>query len=618
MDETAQGLLNWVQDQADRMGTDYEEVLEEAQRRIDILTSQELTADDRGRLGTAIQKLESVAVRSGVDDQEWFDKVAGLLPDTQLKIDETDERIEVEGDVLGRFDVDANDELSAEEAATANAIIIEEGADSDALEAIKDKIATNAPVWLVQLINRDLSVEELAELETLVNDTLVEQGLPPIDSLDDLNTTTRDLAADLVARFIGPVEEEEVVFEPFTHLEMKFGPDFTMKTVDFEQAKSLLGFDDDMFRKTLEVADAFGMRREGGNEIAWQPVSLLMSMTDHMVSTSREERQAILGRIRTLGYEIKKMEEGEGPMNPEVANSRLQAARRQYQKLIAEWRSMSETERINGADGDGNQNLREVFDRFGAGLEMYGGIESLSMIHAVNPGLAARIWESDGNPQDVSLEDKKLAAYYVSKALPGAGSSGDVLGAALVTMGYGEAGADKFMIDLVGQVDVSRNPEKYAPDDDSSGPTRIVPDRMAVEQNARDTMEILYPTAANEDDVRAITDRVMQEAASAADDQDVNVEARIRQYVEELPQYGEFYGNKPGGVTEGQYKNVMTLGSRSMLGNEGDLTQAGALGMKSGKYQTAVGAAMGTSAAYDNSTFMGRLAQAAQITSRNT
>ena len=131
-------------------------------------------------------------------------------------------------------------------------------------------------------------------------------------------------------------------------------------------------------------------------------------------------------------------------------------------------------------------------------------------------------------------------------------------------------------------------------------------------------MEILYPAAANEEDVRAITERVMNEYASAPDEQQVNVEARIRQYVEELPQYGEFYGNKPGGVTEGQYQSVMNAGSRSMLGNEGDLTQAGALGMKSGKYQTAVGAAMGTSAAYDNSTFMGRLAQAAQITSRNT
>jgi hypothetical protein len=565
-------------------------------------------------------KLEELAVRSGVDDQDWYDKVAAIGPDAGKTLESTDEKLKVEDNVRGRFDVDGDDQLSAEEAATANAVIIDEGGEgtSDALEAVKEATNTNAPIWLVQLLNRDLSAEELAELETLVNDTLAEQGLPPIDSLEDLNTTTQDLAADLVARYIGPVEEEEVVFEPFTHLAMKFGPDFTMKTVDFEQAKSLTGFDDDMFKKTLEVADAFGMRREGGNEVAWQPVSLLMNMTDHMVSTSLEERQAILGRIRTLGQQIKEMEEGGGPRNPEAANTRLQAARRQYQKLIAEWRSMSPTERINGADGDGNQNLREVFDRFGAGLEMYGSIESLAMLHAVNPGLAARIWESDGNPQKVSAEDKNLMGYYLSKAVPGAGSSGDALGAALVTMGYGEAGGDAFAIDLVKNVDVVRNPEKYAEDDDSSGPKRVIPDRMAVEQNARDTMEILYPTAANEEDVRAITDRVMNEYASAPDEQQVNVEARIRQYVEELPQYGEFYGNKPGGVTESQYKNVMTAGSRSMLGNEGDLTQAGALGMKSGKYQTAVGAAMGTSAAYDNSTFMGRLAQAAQITSRNT
>ena len=615
MDETAQGLLVWVDDQADRMGTDYEEVLQEAQRRIEVLTATELSITDRSKLSNAIAKLEGNAVRSGVDDQDWFDKVAGLLPAAAAAIEVTDADVALGEETLEKFDVDGDGEFSPQESATATAIEIETGGGTSELDKIKELTGDFvAPQWLVDLTGRDYSEEELEEILTVFNEELVKNGLPPVDSLEDANAESQNLALDLAARYIGPVEEE-VVFEPFTHLEMKFGPDFTMKTVDFEEAKALTGFDDDAFQKTLEVADAFGMRREGGNELAWQPVSLLMNMTGHMVSTSREDRQAILGRIRTLGQQIKGMEEGKGPVNPEVANSRLQAARRQYQKLIAEWRSMSPTVQADGAVG--NSNLREVFDRFGAGIEMYGNIESLAMLHAVNPGLAARLWESNGDVQKVSATDKNLAGYYLSKAVPGAGSSGDAMGAALVSMGYGEAGGDAFVIDVVGNVDVVRNPEKYAPDD-GSGRTRIVPDRMAVEQNARDTMEILYPTAANDEDVRAITERVMNDAATAPDDQDINLESRIRQYVEELPQYGEFYGNKPGGVTEGQYKNVMTAGSRSMLGNEGDLTQAGALGMKSGKYQTAVGAAIGTSAAYDNSTFMGRLAQAAQITSRNT
>ena len=480
----------------------------------------------------------------------------------------------------------------------------------------------NAPPWFLDKYGIPSPTEEQVEqILAPINEERLARGEDPFTSLFDLPNMTLDQVGEDIAAGMYPAVEP--VFEPFTHLEMKFGPDFTMKTDRFEQVKGLLGFDDDVFKKTLEVADSFGLRREGGNEVAWQPAAMLMSMTDHIVSTSREERQDVLGRIRTLGYEIKRLEEA-GKSASELpgdlagsGGSRLALVKRERAKLIAEWRSMSPTERING--GVGNNNLREVFDRFGAGIEMYGNIESLAMLHAVNPGLAARLWESNGDVQKIDPTDVNLAGYYLGKALPGSGSSGDALSSGLVVLGYSEAGGDAFVSDVLKQVDYFRNPEKYAPDDGSgSGRTRMVPDRMAIEQNARDTMEILYPTSASDEDVRAITDRVMQEAAAAPLDQEVNLAARVRQYVEELPQYGEFYGNKPGGVTDSQYQNVMMSGAESMLGAEGGLTQAGALGMKSGKYQTAIGAAAGTSAAFDNSTFMGRLAQAAQVTSQNT
>jgi hypothetical protein len=40
--------------------------------------------------------------------------------------------------------------------------------------------------------------------------------------------------------------------------------------------------------------------------------------------------------------------------------------------------------------------------------------------------------------------------------------------------------------------------------------------------------------------------------------------------------------------------------------------------MRGGKYQTTVGAATGTREAWDNSTFLGRLARAAQLVNENT
>ena len=537
-------------------------------------------------------------------------------------------------DTSGDGQIDDSEFNAARDKAQAGTITEEEAA---ALETSDDmmrgnsgtdassSVNLNAPAWFLDKYGIPSPTDEQVEkILADVNEERVARGETPLTSLYDLPNMTLDQVGEDIAAGMYP--EVEPVFEPFTHLEMKYGPDFTMNTARFEQVKGLLGFDDDVFQKTLEVADAFGLRREGGNEVAWQPAAMLMSMSDHIVSTSREERQDVLGRIRTLGYEIKRLQEagrGANELPGDLAGSggsggsRLILAKRERAKLIAEWRSMNPTERING--GVGNDNLRDVFDRFTQGVGMYGNIEALAMLHAVNPGLAARLWESNGDVQKIDPTDVNLAGYYLGKALPGSGSSGDAMSSGLVVLGYSEAGGDAFVGDVLKQVDYFRNPEKYAPDDGSgSGPTRMVPDRMAIEQNARDTMEILYPTAASDEDVRAITDRVMQEAASAPLDQEVNLAARVRQFVEELPQYGEFYGNKPGGVTDAQYQNVMMRGAESMLGAEGGLTQSGALGMKSGKYQTSVGAAAGTSAAFDNSTFMGRLAQAAQVTSQNT
>jgi hypothetical protein len=55
-----------------------------------------------------------------------------------------------------------------------------------------------------------------------------------------------------------------------------------------------------------------------------------------------------------------------------------------------------------------------------------------------------------------------------------------------------------------------------------------------------------------------------------------------------------------------------------MLGAQAADPNAVRSGMRSGQYQTTVGAVAGTKAARDNSTFMGRLAAAAQVVGENT
>tara|TARA_R110001606_G_scaffold101624_12_gene223114 strand:- start:5706 stop:7472 length:1767 start_codon:yes stop_codon:yes gene_type:complete len=495
--------------------------------------------------------------------------------------------------------------------------------DEDLVEGSLASLAdTNFPQWMKDRFfnGNDGLQRDADQLLIAINAKQEENGEPPFLSLFDvpdvgLNTYIEET---IIESLFPTEEEEEEQFEPYTNLKLKFGTDFQIKTVELNNILQDTGFDQDQFRRTLELADAYDMRREGpGEEIAWQVPLMLMNMTGLVASSGTyEERQESLTRLRTLGQEIKTRK---AALGPGMTNKSIRDLEREYQQALSEAKLLQtgQVAQLAGRDFGVDINVGQLFNGFSEGIDLYGNIETFGILHAVDPGLAARLWAAEGDFTKVSPNDTNLVGMYMSRAIPGAGEAGDLLAQTLVRWGYGEAAGDALVIDLMARADVVNNPGDYGPNANGSG-EKTIPDRVAVEARARDLMETMYPQGAAESEIADITDRVIAEYMDAPDDQMYDLDSQTESAVRGLPQYEKFYGNKPGGVSDSRYAASMTLGAQSILGAEAGLTGAAGLGMQSGKYQTAVGAAAGSSLAFDNSTFMGRLAQAAKVVSANT
>jgi hypothetical protein len=114
--------------------------------------------------------------------------------------------------------------------------------------------------------------------------------------------------------------------------------------------------------------------------------------------------------------------------------------------------------------------------------------------------------------------------------------------------------------------------------------------------------------------VSSVTSQVM----GAADNQTIEPGARIRDLIEKDGAHRELYGAMPKGMTESEYQGQFRAGASSMLGQEAADPNVLRSGMRQGEYQTTVGAAAGSKKAWGNSTFLGRLASAAQVVAQNT
>jgi hypothetical protein len=150
------------------------------------------------------------------------------------------------------------------------------------------------------------------------------------------------------------------------------------------------------------------------------------------------------------------------------------------------------------------------------------------------------------------------------------------------------------------------------------GMVRMLPDQDAVRQSVRDMYTQMFLESPSEEVVAAMVNALNSAVMSAPMDQSVDVQAKLRDILEKDPAYNRLYGQMPDGFTAEQFQGMNRAAQETMLGDMVESNEALQIGMQDGSYRTTMGASMGLEEAWDNSTFLGRLARAAQVVSANT
>lgn len=143
-------------------------------------------------------------------------------------------------------------------------------------------------------------------------------------------------------------------------------------------------------------------------------------------------------------------------------------------------------------------------------------------------------------------------------------------------------------------------------------------DPESLKQGVKDFYRTMFRMDPSEDLVNKMVGELQAGQAAAADDQSFDVGAQLRKLAEGQPVYNELYGKKQAGQSEADYQGSFVAASGDLLGNEAADNGAVLAGMRTGDYQTTVGATAGSSRAWNNSRFLGRLASAGQIVNDRT
>lgn len=345
----------------------------------------------------------------------------------------------------------------------------------------------------------------------------------------------------------------------------------------------------------MKLAYANDMRNSIG-ELAWQPLAALMVHNGY--SADRENKRIsdstdllrleseIRAKIAKFGdVEVR----GRQAAQKQALERQLEDVRNRLQRLAVD------PSRVLGP--------RALADQYREGMRLYNS-ETFAFFHAIDQGLAARM---ASNPDVLSESDAMQALAHLQKA-----------GLKSVDLeGFEDNMFDLGFTDPKGRA-LARAQAEAAANAGGGGRIRTLPDPVAVRQSAKDFYRQMFLSEPDDATLDRFSAQVTSAITAAADDESVDPNARIRQFAETLPEYQKFYGQKPGGMSEEEYQNMHRNAQSSMLGAELADNQPTRVGMMQGDYQTTVGAAMGTKEAWDNSTFMGRLARASQTVGRNT
>lgn len=386
---------------------------------------------------------------------------------------------------------------------------------------------------------------------------------------------------------IAIVEEGLLGKEPQTSFSVALpgGGSYTVSSANLKQFKA---FQDNMsngdLTRIVRAASRYGIKDPNGDQPAWQMLAAIVKAKGIDITNtafaedapnvlSKAPQQAVNMGPNNTQHQIPMSVSGKtGALQDPDAKKALQSGR----------------------------SLAALSLKFNEGESMYGGNQVLAYVHTLNPSLAAR-W-ANTKPSERTFDDQvKMQQYLVNGGL----SDKSFMGLALDS---GDSGA------LTNDWDA----EHFGKDGAAGGSVRTMPDPVAVRQSARDMYLKMFaaePTAAQLNQFAAVVNGAI---SGAADNQNIDATAQIQNALENTPLYHDLYGKKAPGTTDQDYRAQFDNGAASLLGTEAPDPFTIQLGMQSGQQQTTLGAISGTKQAWSNSTFLQRIAQAAQIVSTNT
>lgn len=448
----------------------------------------------------------------------------------------------------------------------------------------------------------DEQVQRLIDLFNLTHDANV-------DTWEELvvHPEFEDPAVAQAARVIG-AEGDEPFENSYTYTSFS-GKDVTVRRGEMENAMSMLSINDPKdLDPIIKLADRYGLTRADGTGVAWQPLAALLQY-DNYFGAERDRRRSQSAEMVQEYYAKKKeldnWEASGGPRGAEYGQLKreVDALRRQLDSAATDPTNIQTV-----------LTPRQRAMGFQEGMATYND-PFFAFFHALDEGLAARLHGAMGEDGEVNLSatDAQIMGQYISQATGGSDITDFINN--MVGVAYGEAAGQLSAKALGDYLQLVRNMMNGG---GGTGRQRILPDPVQIRQAAADMYQQLFLSEADDATLDRFTSQIQSAISGAPEDQDVDVNARIRDIAEGMPEYQELYGNKPAGISEQQYQNQFLGARQSILGAEIGSADSVRLGMKSGKYQTTVGAAAASAEAFDNSTFMGRLARAANAVSRNT
>lgn len=422
----------------------------------------------------------------------------------------------------------------------------------------------------------------------------------------------------------------EVEPAPARVVNLNGGRQFAVEDIYFQRASKIWNITPTVLNRVVRLADRAGMVGGPNNsQVFWQPLVMLMRMGGVWDEWVQGTRPTDPSQRRGHGPNRDVQDGGDvlyrsdiGPTITRASTDATQftgtARERRDQRRFLE----SAGETIVAPDYQ--LSLTELTTEFREGRELYKGDAGLALIHVMDPALAQRVARELRTTGTLAPgPDRDRVLDWV--ATMGAGVTPDDLRDTLVGTGYMRAWGspdDAFATFLEAEAD------RLGRLGDGGGggsgrqaqePTVVLPDPAALNETMRRLYREMFFADPTEEQLATFRSQInaATQAAQTAEPgstvTNVSPEARAMEALRQDPRYRELYGNKPETMSEEEYRAQFEAAQRDMLGNEAAGNVAILAGLRSGRYQTAVGAAAATPEAWQNSRFMERLARAGRV-----